>query len=667
MLKNRIEMRDHSAEGRLFFRRTLVAYIGMVVLMLVLLGNLYYLQVESYETYQTRSNDNRIRVVPVAPPRGLIYDANGVLLAENRPVYSLEIVPEETKDLEKTADELITLLALPEGTKERFLAEVKRQRRFKPVPLFEKLTEYQVALFSVNQHNYPGASIEAYLKRYYPFGDTLTHALGYVAKINTRDVERLDKEDKLANYAATKDIGKQGVEKFYEDQLHGVAGYQEVEVNNRGRVVRTLKFQPPEPGKDIYLNIDIRLQLKAQELLAGRRGAIVMMDPNTGAILAMESSPSYDPNLFVTGISNTNYSALLNDPARPLVNRTTQGIYAPASTVKPMMAVMGLNEGAITPNYRYFGGPSFSIPGTTKKFRDWRRWGHGWLDVYRAIEVSADTYFYDLAYRVGIDKINSYMTKFGFGQYSGVDLYEETRGVMPSRDWKMARWRQPWYQGDTISIGIGQGYWSATPIQLAKAISILTQNGHDVTPHLLKSTASSDGVVNAPINPNVAIAAKSDTYWQVAKDGMWRVINGHEGTGRRAFANTPTRRRASPAPPRWWASRRTRSTTRLPPRWSTATMPSSSPSPRSRPPRPWWPWCWKTPVAAVPWGRRSPATCWMPTCCRQSPSCRRRPTSRPPLARIRARPCPMNNAAPLLRTLPLLPRPSMQNEVFSHE
>ncbi|EGX6953395.1 penicillin-binding protein 2 [Aeromonas hydrophila] len=539
MLKNRIEMRDHSAEGRLFFRRTLVAYIGMIVLMLVLLGNLYYLQVESYDTYQTRSNDNRIRVVPVAPPRGLIYDANGVLLAENRPVYSLEIVPEETKDLERTADELIALLKLPEGTKEKFLAEVKRQRRFKPVALFEKLTEYQVALFSVNQHLYPGASIEAYLKRYYPFGDTLTHALGYVAKINTRDVERLDKEDKLANYAATKDIGKQGVEKYYEDQLHGVAGYQEVEVNNRGRVVRTLKFQPPEPGKDIYLNIDIRLQLKAQELLAGQRGAIVMMDPKTGAILALESSPSYDPNLFVTGISGANYSALLNDPARPLVNRTTQGIYAPASTVKPMMAVMGLNEGAITPNYRYFGGPSFSIPGTTKKFRDWRRWGHGWLDVYRAIEVSADTYFYDLAYRVGIDKINSYMTKFGFGQYTGVDLYEETKGVMPSRDWKMARWRQPWYQGDTISIGIGQGYWSATPLQLAKAISILTQNGHDVTPHLLKSTASQEGIVDAPVNPNIALKLKNDSYWKVAQDGMWRVNHGNEGSGRHSFAKAP--------------------------------------------------------------------------------------------------------------------------------
>ncbi|WP_042029839.1 penicillin-binding protein 2 [Aeromonas jandaei] len=539
MLKQRIEMRDHSAEGNLFFRRTLVAYIGIVVLMLVLLGNLYYLQVESYDTYQTRSNSNRIRVVPVAPPRGLIYDTNGVLLAENRPVYSLEIVPEETPDLAKTADELVALLGLPEGTKEKFLAEVKRQRSFKPVALYEKLTEYQVALFSVNQHNYPGASIEAYLKRYYPFGDTLTHALGYVAKINTRDVERLDKEDKLANYAATKDIGKQGVEKYYEDELHGVAGYQEVEVNNRGRIVRTLKFQPPVPGKDIYLNIDVRLQLKAQQLLAGQRGAIVMMDPKTGAILAMESSPSYDPNLFVTGISGPNYSALLNDPARPLVNRTTQGIYAPASTVKPMMSIMGLNEGAITPGYRYFGGPSFSIPGTTKKFRDWRRWGHGWLDVYRAIEVSADTYFYDLAYRVGIDKIHSYMTKFGFGQYTGVDLYEESKGVMPSRDWKMARWRQPWYQGDTISIGIGQGYWSATPLQLAKAISILTQNGHDVTPHLLKSTASQAGVVDAPVNPNIALKLKNDSFWKVAQEGMWRVNHGSEGSGRLSFAKAP--------------------------------------------------------------------------------------------------------------------------------
>ncbi|SIQ41426.1 penicillin-binding protein 2 [Aeromonas sp. RU39B] len=539
MLKDRVQMRDHSAEGGLFFRRTLVAFIGMLVLMVVLFGNLYYLQILSFDTYQTRSNDNRIRVVPVAPTRGLIYDTNGVLLAENRPVYSLEIVPEEAGDVAKMADDLVALLELPPGTKEKFLAETKRQRRFKPVALYEKLSEKQVAIFSLNQYRYPGASIEAYLKRYYPFGDTLTHALGYVSKINTKDLERLDADGKLSNYAASKDIGKQGVEKYYEDVLHGTTGYQEVEVNNRGRIVRTLKFLPPIPGKDIYLNIDIRLQLRAQQLLAGRRGAVIMVDPKTGAILAMESSPSYDPNLFVNGISGPDYSGLLNDPARPLVNRTTQGIYAPASTVKPMMSVMGLNEGAITPTYRYFGGPTFSIPGTTKKFRDWKKWGHGWLDVYRAIEVSADTYFYDLAYRVGIDRINEYMTKFGFGQYSGVDIYEETKGVMPSREWKRKRWHQAWFQGDTISIGIGQGYWSATPIQLARGISILTQNGHDVTPHLLKRTTTATSSQDAPVNPNMALQVKDDNYWKVAREGMWRVINGHEGTGRRAFANTP--------------------------------------------------------------------------------------------------------------------------------
>ncbi|MGL5948851.1 MAG: penicillin-binding protein 2 [Aeromonas sp.] len=539
MLKKRIEMRDNRAEGSLFLRRTLVAYLVMVALLLVLLGNMYNLQVVSYETNQTRSNENRIRVVPVAPPRGLIYDANGVLLAENRPVYSLEIIPEQSEDLVQTADALIALLGLPDSSKDKFLQEVKRQRRFKPVALYERLTEAQVALFSVNQHKFPGASIEANLKRFYPFGDTLTHALGYVAKINGKDVARLEKQGMLANYAATKDIGKLGVEKYYEDELHGIAGYQEVEVNNRGRIVRTLKYQAPVPGRDVYLNLDIRMQLKAQQLLGGQRGAIVMMDPNDGAIIAMESSPSYDPNLFVTGISVPAYKALLNDPARPLLNRTTQGLYSPASTVKPMLSVMGLNEGAITPKFRYFGGPSFSIPGTTKKFRDWKRWGHGWMDVYRAIEVSADTYFYDLAFRVGIDKIHHYMSRFGFGSYSGVDLYEETKGVLPSREWKMARWKQPWYQGDTISVGIGQGYWSSTPIQLTKAIGVLTRDGQGVTPHLLKSIGNGDKHTPAKIKTKLALQVKHLSYWNVAREGMWRVVNGNEGTARNAFARTP--------------------------------------------------------------------------------------------------------------------------------
>lgn len=540
MLSQRISIKDNSAEAALFRRRAMVAMAGVIVLTLMLLANLYVVQIVHHDDYQTRSNDNRIKVVPVAPPRGLIFDRNGTLLAENRPVFSLEIIPEEVDDLPKALDELIAMLKLEPEEKERFLKEAKRHRRFNPITLAERLSEEQVATFSVNQHRYPGASIEAYLKRFYPFADTFTHALGYVARINTTDLQQLDEQGKLANYAATRDMGKQGIEKNYEELLHGQAGYQEVEVNNRGRVIRTLKYQPPVAGKDLYLTLDLRLQQKAQELLAGRRAGIVLLDPKSGGVLALVSSPSYDPNLFVRGIRTKEYATLLNDPARPLINRVSQGGYAPASTVKPLLAVMGLNEGAITPYSRFFGGPFFQLPGSSHKFRDWKKWGHGWLDVYRAIEVSADTFFYDLAYRTGIDTMHKYMTAFGFGQYSGLDLKEESTGVMPSRDWKKLRRHQTWYLGDTISVGIGQGYWTATPIQLARAHSILTQHGHNVIPHMLKSLREEDGHQEPFREPtNKALVVKDDGYWKVAMEGMYRVINGSEGTGRRAFANTP--------------------------------------------------------------------------------------------------------------------------------
>ena len=540
MLQQRISIKDNNAEAALFRRRAMVAMAGVIVLTLMLLLNLYVVQVIHHDDYQTRSNDNRIKIVPVAPPRGLIFDRNGELLAENRPVFSLEIIPEQVDDLPKMLDDLIVLLKLDPSAKEDFLKEVQRHRRFNPITLADQLDEVQVATFSVNQFKYPGASIEAYLKRFYPFGDTFTHALGYVARINTTDLKKLDDQGKLANYAATRDIGKLGVEKYYEDLLHGQAGYQEIEVNNRGRIIRTLKYQPPVAGKDIYLSLDLRLQRKAQELLAGRRAGLVLMDPKTGAVLALASSPSYDPNMFVRGIRTKEYAALLEDPARPLINRVSQGGYAPASTVKPLLAVMGLNEGAITPFGKFFGGPFFQLPGSSHKFRDWKKWGHGWLDVYRAIEVSADTFFYDLAYRTGIDTMNKYMTAFGFGNYSGLDIYEETMGVMPSRDWKRLRRKQTWYLGDTISVGIGQGYWTATPIQLARAHSILTQHGHNVIPHLLKSVREGDGHQEPFREPtDQALVVKDDNYWKVAMEGMYRVINGAEGTGRKAFANTP--------------------------------------------------------------------------------------------------------------------------------
>ncbi|ART83279.1 penicillin-binding protein 2 [Oceanisphaera profunda] len=539
MAKSQVKMRDHGAESSLYWRRAVIAFVGIMVLMGVLLANLYHLQITQHQSYQTRSNDNRIKVVPVPPTRGLIYDRNGVLLAENRPIYSLEITPEQAPDLEQNVDQLIALLELDPAVKDRFLTEVRRQRRFTPVVLVNRLDEAQVARFSINQHKFPGAAIEAYLKRFYPYRDTFTHVIGYVARINDKDVARLKADNKFANYASTHDIGKLGVERYYEDMLHGQTGYQEVEVNNRGRVIRTLKYQPPIPGNDIYLNVDVALQQKAQKLMGNRRGAAVIMTPQDGKILALISSPSYDPNLFVHGISGPEYRELLNNPDRPLINRASQGIYAPASTVKPMLAVMGLNEGVFTPNTRFFGGPFFQIPNTKHKFRDWRRWGHGWMDVYRAIEISADTFFYDLAYKAGIDTMHDYMTQFGFGQFSGIDLHEEANGTMPSRDWKRSRHKQAWYQGDTISVGIGQGYWSATPLQLARATTILVDHGETIHPRLLHGIGTPEGMIAMPISKGEPIVVKHDSYWNVALSGMHRVINGREGTARRAFADTP--------------------------------------------------------------------------------------------------------------------------------
>ena len=531
--------KNKALESALFARRVYFCVFVIILMVAMLLGNLYFLQVTQYQDYQTRSNDNRIKVIPSAPPRGLIFDRNGVLLAENQPEFSLEIIPEQVPNLKQTMLELTELLGLDEQNIPRLLDEARHNRKFNPLTLAEQLNEEQVAKFSVNQYRFPGCSIEAYLKRHYPYADVLTHALGYVARINVKDLQQLDKDGKLNNYAATHDIGKQGVEKYYEDQLHGQAGYQEVEVNNKGRVLRTLKYQPPVAGQDLYLSIDIKLQKRAYELMAGQKGGIIMMDPRDGSILAFVSTPSYDPNIFVRGVTGKEYSGLLKDPARPLINRISQGGYSPASTVKPLLSVMGLNEGAITPTYRYFGGPTFQIPGTARKFRDWRKGGHGWLDVYRAIEVSADTFFYDMAYRVGIDKIHDYMTRFGFGQYSGLDIEEESKGILPSREWKQKRHRQPWFQGDTISVGIGQGYWTATLIQLARAHSILTQHGRIITPHLGMAFGSGDKqqpIVPAEQDP---IQVKDDNYWNVALQGMYLVNNGPEGSGRHAFAGTP--------------------------------------------------------------------------------------------------------------------------------
>lgn len=516
----RTKIRDDAAEAALFQRRAIACFVGVVVLIGILLSNLYVVQVMDHSEYQTRSNDNRIRLVPVAPNRGLIYDRHGTLLAENQPVYSLEVVAERTDDLEQSLLDLAQMFDISEQAQQEFLKRVKAQRRFKPTTLLSKLTEAQVAQFSVNHHRFPGFQITAGLKRHYPYHKTLTHALGYVARINSNDVLDLEMEGKSAMYAATKDIGKLGIERFYEEQLHGQPGMQEVEVNSRGRRVRVLNSTPPQAGQDLRLTLDLSLQQKAEELLQGRRGALVAMDPRDGGILAMVSNPSYDPNLFVHGISSKDYSRLLNDRSRPLINRATQGQYAPASTVKPMLAVVGLEKGKITEKSRIWDPGWWQIPGVERKYRNWKRWGHGWVDVYDAIVKSNDTYFYDLAYNMGIDTISEYMLQFGFGQYSGVDLKEESAGIMPSRDWKQVRYKEPWYIGDTISVGIGQGYWTTTPLQLTEALLVMINRGRHFSPHLVQAIGDDGQLAAVEPSERPPLVLKNDKAWDIVHEAM---------------------------------------------------------------------------------------------------------------------------------------------------
>jgi len=538
---DRNPFRDYSAESALFVRRALVAFAGILLLSGILVANLYNLQIMRFEDYRTRSNENRIKLVPIAPSRGIIYDRNGTPLALNRTIYQLELVPEKVDDLQAVLEQLRPVVDLTDDDIANFQKERKRSRRFTSIAVKPALTEVQVARFAVNQFRFPGVEVKGYQRRYYPYNSALTHVIGYVSKINDRDVERLDKAGILPNYAATHDIGKLGIERYYEDVLHGKTGYEEVEVNNRGRVIRQLHEQPPQAGKDIYLTLDLSLQIYIEKLLAGSRAAVVVTDPRDGGIRALVSNPSYDPNLFVDGISSKDYKGLLEDPDKPLINRATQGVYPPASTVKPYIAVSALTAGVITRNTSLFDPGWWQLPGSEKRFRDWKKWGHGRLNVTRSLEESADTFFYQVAYDMGIDRLSEWMTKFGYGHYSGIDLSEERAGNMPNREWKFKRFKKPWYQGDTIPVGIGQGYWTATPVQMIKAMMILINDGAIKTPHLLQSTQVEGKQVPYVQEENGHIGDIHSGYWEIAKDGMYGVANRPNGTARKSFADAPYR------------------------------------------------------------------------------------------------------------------------------
>ena len=544
MSPRRIVIRNHSAEANLFARRTFIAFSGVVLVLLILFANVYTLQVESFEKYQTRSNSNRIKLLPVAPNRGLIYDRHGVLLADNKPVYSLEVIAEDVDDIKASIAQVSKLLNISADRQSKFFKSMKRKRRFKPVELHSRLSDQQVALFSVNQHKYPGIYVNARLKRYYPFSDLTTHNLGYVARINRRDAKKLEQAGKAENYAATYGIGKLGIEKYYEDMLHGTIGHQEVEVNNQGRVIRTLNYTPPVPGKDLTLTLDIELQMIAKRALSGKRGAIVAMDPRTGGILAMYSNPSYDGNLFVHGISTKNYKKLLESKDLPLINRSVQSGYPPASTVKPFLALTGLEENVITPKTEVYDPGWYQLKGLPNKYRDWLPWGHGKVNLTKAIEQSCNIYFYDLAFKLGITKISNMMERFGFGDYTGLDIYEENKAIMPSVAWKRARYNQSWYTGETLSVGIGQSFWTVTPLQLTQALTTLVNKGERKIPHLLK--AKSELIIESSGNayhqitpieyePRAPLKLRDDNNWDIVLNAMHNTVQKFGATAHKPF------------------------------------------------------------------------------------------------------------------------------------
>ncbi|PXY88517.1 penicillin-binding protein 2 [Gilliamella apis] len=539
-------IRDHSAETNLFLRRALFAFVVIILLIFVLLANLADLQISNFSYYSTKSNNNRIEIIPIPPSRGMIYDRNGTPLAINNITYQLNIVPDKTKNLNEQFEQLKMIVDLTDEDIENFQKERRNYRAHRPVPLKENLTEKQIARFIVDQHRFPFVSIVKIQHRYYPYGASLTHILGYISKINTQDKQRLEEENKASDYVATFNIGKMGIERYYEDVLHGTAGNEKVEVNSRGRIVRLLEQHPPQAGEDIYLSINLKLQLYIESLLTGRKASVVAIDPNNGEVLAMVSSPSYDSNDFVGGISSKKYSELLNDPSKPLFNRALLGAYPPASTVKPFISIAALSEGVVSPKSVVNDPGWWQLPGTERRYRDWLKWGHGHVDVLRAIEESVDTYFYQVAYDMGIDRLNLWMTKFGYGERTGIDISanEETRAVMPSREWKLKRHKKSWLQGDTIPVGIGQGYWTATPMQMAKALTTLINNGKTFTPHFLlykKSDIINTNQNQPTIDPEKYVEPNSlvdvnPGYWALAKEGMHRVMFGARGTARKVYA-----------------------------------------------------------------------------------------------------------------------------------
>jgi penicillin-binding protein 2 len=529
-----LEDRDASQK---FQGRLSTASVIMLIAFFILVLRFFWLGVIQNSYYTTRAEDNRLTLVPVVPNRGLIFDRNGVLMATNTSAYTLEIVPGRAGPIDQTIDELSKVVTIEGKDKRRFKQLLREAKTFESIPIRSRLTEEEVARFAAQRYRFPGVEVRARLFRSYPLGETASHALGYMGRINTKDLERIDEEGQAANYRGTDHIGKAGLEQRYEFEMHGVSGFESVEVDAGGRGIRVLSRTPPVSGNNLNLTIDAKLQQVAETAFGKRRGALVAIDPENGEILALVSMPTYDPNLFVDGIRSDDWDVLNTDINKPLLNRAIYGTYPPGSTFKPFMALGALTAGKRTPQQAISDPGYFNFGNHT--FRDDKKGGHGMVNMYTSIVHSCDTYYYTLANDWGINGIADFMGQMGFGSKTGIDIDGESRGILPSEAWKQRRFKRPeqqkWYAGETISIGIGQGYNSYTMMQLAQATAILANNGVGYKPHLVRSISDvrSGGVREIPLEKTHEVALKPE-HVEVIKNAMIGVNK--EGTGTKAFA-----------------------------------------------------------------------------------------------------------------------------------
>ena len=532
-------LRDPRRESARFAIRVLLLGLLIFAGFGALVTRFVWLQVVRHDYYHTQAESNRIGIAPVMPNRGLILDRNGVILAHNYTAYTLEIRPDKVPDLEALLADIGKLIEITPKDRKQFYKLKGESKSFETIPLKVRLSDEEIARIAAHSYRLPGVEIKSRLFREYPFKELTSHVIGYIGRISEKDEEQLEETGKTSNYRGTTHIGKSGLEQFYEDELHGTTGVEEVETDSAGRAIRVLKRTPPVSGNTLVLSLDIRLQQLADELFADRRGALIAIEPATGGVLAFLSKPGYDPNLFIDGIDPQTWKELNESIYHPLNNRALRGVYPPGSTFKPFMALAALENGVRRPSDTIADPGFFVLPGSSHRFRDDKPGGHGTVDMYKSIAASCDTYYYRLAFDMGIDRIAAFMPKFGFGQQTGIDLPGEATGILPSPEWKRKRFSGPrfreehrkWYLGDVVSVGIGQGYNAYTPLQLAYATSVLANDGVAFKPHVVHEVVDVQSGKRRTIDPEPAARwnFKPENI-QVVKEAMHRVL-GPGGTG----------------------------------------------------------------------------------------------------------------------------------------